>query len=54
MPLSISQQELWDYIESIHKDIDKVLKFIIEIIKDKYIEIDLKSLNDSLLASHQK
>jgi hypothetical protein len=54
MPLSIFQQESWDDIENIHKDIDNVLKSIINIIKDKYIEIDLKSLNDSLLKSYQK
>ncbi len=54
MPLDKSQQKLWDYIENRHKDIDNVLKSILDIIKDKYIEIDLKSLNDTLLESYQK
>ena len=54
MPLDKSQQELWDYIEKRHKDIDNVLKSIIDIIKNRYVEIDLKSLNDSLIENYQK
>lgn len=54
MPLSDEQDEIWNIIKKLHQDIDHILTKILDIIKAKYIEIDLKKINDDLIQTYIK